>query len=117
MYSNLLKVNSNVYWKSSIKIIFLCFRGLDLSKFRNSIVPVLCIEEDVDIDDENFRLIKEKLIGTEAAVRFAGTSGVIFSLLAGVMVVIYIGHRVSSLVIVLRQRVLNCINRLFARLF
>lgn len=68
---------------------------MDLSKFYSSVIPTLCIEEDVEIDDENFRLIREKLIGTEAAVRFAGTCGVIFSLLAGVMVVIYIGHRVS----------------------
>ncbi|CAD5222399.1 unnamed protein product [Bursaphelenchus xylophilus] len=77
--------------------------GLDLSRFYNAIVPVIEINEDVEIDDENFRLIRQKLIGTEAAVKFAGTSGVIFSLVAGVMVVIYIGHRTGRIRKVVRQ--------------
>ncbi|CAD5217815.1 unnamed protein product [Bursaphelenchus okinawaensis] len=77
--------------------------GLDLKKFYNAVVPVITIEEDIEIDDENFRLIRQKLIATEAAVKFAGTSGVIFSLLAGVMVVIYIGHRTGRIRKVVRQ--------------
>jgi hypothetical protein len=56
---------------------------------------VISIEESAEIDDETMAVIKENLINMEAAVRIAATSGVISSLVAGLVVVIYIGHRVS----------------------
>lgn len=53
------------------------FSGLDLSHFRNSIVPVISIEEYAEIDDETMSIIKDNLIDMERAVRVAATSGVI----------------------------------------
>ncbi|KAI6177366.1 Lysosome membrane protein 2 [Aphelenchoides bicaudatus] len=79
------------------------WRGLDLSHFKNSIVPLISIEEYAEIDDETMSIIKENLIDMETAVRVAATSGVISSLLAGVIVVIYIGHRTGRIKKVIRQ--------------
>lgn len=66
---------------SLYKILFflntLIFSGLDLSHFRNSIVPMISIEEYVEIDDETMGIIRENLINMETAVRIAATSGVI----------------------------------------
>ncbi|KAI6201799.1 Lysosome membrane protein 2 [Aphelenchoides besseyi] len=86
-------------WKGDNLVV----TGLDLSRFRNSIVPVISIEEYAEIDRETMSIIKENLINMETAVRFAATSGVISSLIAGVMVVIYIGHRTGRIKKVIKR--------------
>lgn len=48
-----------------------------MNKFRSSIVPLISIEEYIEIDDETLSIIKENLIHMETAVKFAATSGVI----------------------------------------
>ncbi|KAH7731575.1 CRE-SCAV-3 protein [Aphelenchoides avenae] len=73
--------------------INLTMPGFDLSRFKNSIVPVLKIDEAATIDFENLQLIKDQLIHTEAVVRFAASCAAVTSLLSIAITLIYISHR------------------------
>lgn len=55
---------------------------------------MISIEEYVEINDESMAIIKENLINMETAVRIAATCGLVSSLLAGIVIAIYVGHRV-----------------------
>jgi len=76
-------------WKG----VNLTMPGLDLSRFRNSIVPVLQIDEYSQIDSESLELIKDKLINTEWAVRFGAIGAIVTSLIAVAVVVLYVVQR------------------------
>uniref|UniRef100_A0A915EK68 Uncharacterized protein n=1 Tax=Ditylenchus dipsaci TaxID=166011 RepID=A0A915EK68_9BILA len=76
-------------WKG----VNLTMPGLDLSNFRNSIVPVLQIDEYSRIDAESLELIKDKLINAELAARVSCFGAMITSLLAVVVVAIYVVNR------------------------
>jgi hypothetical protein len=72
-------------WKGSN----LTIPGLDLSEFRNAIVPVLRVEDIAEMDTATFNLIKEKLILTERLVRTITITGmataIILALLTGML--------------------------------
>uniref|UniRef100_A0A7E4VR75 Lysosome membrane protein 2 n=1 Tax=Panagrellus redivivus TaxID=6233 RepID=A0A7E4VR75_PANRE len=61
--------------------------GLNLSKFHNTIVPVLMVEDYIEMDQETFDYITEKLILTERLVRTITIAGMCA---AGILVILAI---------------------------
>lgn len=76
----------------------------DLKDFRNSVIPVLLIDEHARIDASSLRMIKEKLIYLEEAVKVATASASICSIIAVAVVVLYVIHRVRNILILLLVR-------------
>ncbi|KAI1729108.1 CD36 family domain-containing protein [Ditylenchus destructor] len=76
-------------WKG----INLTMPGLDLSHFRNSVVPLLEIDEHSRIDAASLEMIKHKLIYMEKAALFSAYGALIFSIIATAIVVFYAVQR------------------------
>jgi hypothetical protein len=70
--------------------------GLDLSKFRNVIIPVIRVEDIAEMDTPTFDLIREKLILTERLVRTITITGmctaIILALLTGMLCIYKAGN-------------------------
>jgi len=70
------------------------FSGLNLSKFRSSIVPVIQIEETSEIDPDSLSLIKARLVNLERNVQYASAAGILLTTLAVVGILIFLFLRV-----------------------
>uniref|UniRef100_A0A914HZ82 Uncharacterized protein n=1 Tax=Globodera rostochiensis TaxID=31243 RepID=A0A914HZ82_GLORO len=69
----------------------------DLRNFRNSIVPVVEVDEHIHIDEANFDLIKTKLVRTQKVVSWGCVFAAAFSLLSiAVVTTMFIRRQISN---------------------